>query len=406
MKTHRPYRVLHVVNSLNIGGIETVLLNASSLFNREKYSHQICCLNFRGTYADRFEAIGIPVVVPSRFSRYDPGLPYRIARLIQKEKIDILYARNTTANLWARPGGWLAGVPTIVAGEHGSIWIESPVRRAFQRVNNQFSQLFIANSNAARTMLLNKYNVRHARVRVLYNGIKFSAVAGPNGEGRVLRESLGIPEGHRVIGFVGRLDTQKGLNFLLRAFQDVHRVTPDVHLCVVGDGALRKAAESLCLELGIDASVTFAGFRTDVDALMSIFDIVVVPSIYEPFGNVIVEAAAQAKPIIASNVDGIPEILTDGQSGLLIECTENLDRDFLLQDSPFPSCVVDGKTGRIRSPLGPDVLQMTEAINRCLHDPEWAEALGKSAKESVVSRFSIQRYVRELESIFDSLMDS
>ena len=139
---------------------------------------------------------------------------------------------------------------------------------------------------------------------------------------------------------------------------------------------------------------------------MSTFDLVVVPSVYEPFGNVIVEAACLAKPIIASNVDGIPEILSHESSGILIPCTEKLDSEFLLRDSPFPTYVVDGASGRLRSPLGPDVAKMSEAISRCLSDPAYADALGKRAKTSVTTRFSIDRYVRELESIFDSLMES
>ena len=229
----------------------------------------------------------------------------------------------------------------------------------------------------------------------------FGEGAGSGFQLRRIREELSIPPGHRIVGFVGRLDTQKGIGFLVRAMKLVTDRLPDVHLCVVGGGSLLEKAQQLCSNLGISSRTLFLGYRRDVNRLIQVFDAFVVPSIFEPFGNVLVEAAYQAKPIIASNVDGIPEVIANGEAGILIDCTEELDPDFIAPGSAPPVRVLDGKRKVFRAPRGPNIQHMADAISRCLSNEAYARSLGEKARSSVQSRFAIQRYASDLEGILE-----
>jgi glycosyltransferase involved in cell wall biosynthesis len=133
-----------------------------------------------------------------------------------------------------------------------------------------------------------------------------------------MRVSLGIGPEQRVVGYVGRLHEEKGLLHLLAAAPAILRTVPDACILLVGDGPQREDLRQRVRELGLEGNVIFEGFRTDVAAVLSMLDVVALPSLTEGFPNVALEAMAVGRAIVASRVEGIGEIVVDGETGLLV----------------------------------------------------------------------------------------
>jgi glycosyltransferase involved in cell wall biosynthesis len=133
-----------------------------------------------------------------------------------------------------------------------------------------------------------------------------------------VRAEFRIPADAPLVGVVARLDSQKGHIYLLRAWVQVTAALPEARLLVVGDGPLRGELQQQTYDLGLEGSVIFAGRREDVPRIMAALDVVTLPSLWEGFGLVLLEAMAVARPIVASRVSAIPEIVVEGETGLLV----------------------------------------------------------------------------------------
>ncbi len=133
-----------------------------------------------------------------------------------------------------------------------------------------------------------------------------------------MRDSLGLDADAPVAGMVCRLVEQKGVTYGLQAFAQVSAQMPEARLLIAGDGPLRESLEQEAQALGLADCVQFLGWRDDVDRLMSAFDLLLMPSLWEGFGLVILEAMARQLPVVATAVSAIPEIVVDGETGLLV----------------------------------------------------------------------------------------
>jgi glycosyltransferase involved in cell wall biosynthesis len=213
-------------------------------------------------------------------------------------------------------------------------------------------------------------------VRVVPNGIPIDRFApGPPSEG--LRKELELPEGAPVACVVGRLTPWKGHRTLLCAWQEVTARVPDACLLIVGEVAFWEDSyadelRSLAEELGIAGSVTWAGFRDDVPDVLRLADVLVLASTDEPFGRVVIEGMAAGLPVVATASGGVPEIVVDGETGLLVPPEE-----------PGP---------------------MGEAIAEVLTSPASAEAMGEAGRRRAVERFDVRRVARQVGEIYDELL--
>jgi glycosyltransferase involved in cell wall biosynthesis len=207
------------------------------------------------------------------------------------------------------------------------------------------------------------------RVEVIFNAAELSPPRpGARAE---LRRELGLePEGE-VIGTLGRLEPQKGVEHLLRAMVRVLDARPAARLVIVGDGPLRAELEALAARLGIARAVRFAGWRTDVPEVLSALDLFCLASLWESFGIVLAEAMLASLPIVATRVDGIPEVVCDGETGFLV--------------AP-----------------GSDA-ELAERILALLADAPLRRALGEAGRARALERFSVRRMVAEYEGFFRRL---
>ena len=184
-----------------------------------------------------------------------------------------------------------------------------------------------------------------------------------------LHEEYGLPEGSPIVGVIARLEPEKGHPTLIEAWPAVVAAVPDATLLVVGEGSRRDALEEQAKELGVERRIVFAGRRDDVPAVTAALDVAVLPSYREALGLTVLEAMALSRPVVASSVGGIPEMVEDGVTGLLVP------------------------------PRDPAAL--AAAIVRLLRDHPLADMLGRAGHDLVHERFCIELMVREVERIYD-----
>ncbi len=208
----------------------------------------------------------------------------------------------------------------------------------------------------------------HVGISVIPNGVRAGDYAGTDAT-PVLRAAYGVAEDVPLIGFVGDLARQKGLDSLLRA---VCGIEGPWHLFLIGSGGERANLEALCRELRIEERTTFTGHRDDVPRILPELDLFVSPSLFEGMPNALLEAMAAGRAVVASAVDGIEEVVTSPELGALV-------------------------------PPG-DVNALREEISSLLRDPERRRRMGDSAAEHVAANFTVEAMVERLERLFASLL--
>jgi glycosyltransferase involved in cell wall biosynthesis len=207
-----------------------------------------------------------------------------------------------------------------------------------------------------------------APVRRIYNGVDLSRY-DQTVPCCTLPEDYGLEPGSKIVGVVARLEPEKGHPTLLEAWPAVLRSVPGAYLLLVGEGSRREALEAQARELRIAHRVVFTGRRDDVPAVTAALDVAVLPSYREAQGLSILEAMALSRPVVASNVGGIPEMIVDGETGLLVP------------------------------PRDPDAL--AAAITRLLTDHPFADTIGRAGHDLVHDRFCIELMVSAVQTIYD-----
>lgn len=399
-----PPRVLHVVPSLEGGGVERLLVKSLALFDQEKFTHRVCCITKGGVYEPELRSLNVPYWIMKRRFRFDPSIVYQMAKLMRKERIHIVHTLNFTANAWGRLAAKFAKVPKIIAHERGTAWTENATMRRVDRYLEPITDLWLANSQAAETMLTQHIGISSQHIQVIPNGLPEPKVS-PQAQNS-LRGSLEIGPEEPILGTIGRLDTPKGHMFLLRSIPTIWESIPGAHFVIIGKGPLESALRDEAERLGVLKSkqVHFLGFVMDAPQKMHNLDLLIHPSIWESFGNVIIEASLASVPVIASNVDGIPEIIINGETGALIDCHDPVEFIPAPGASPLPEVVVDGKSRKLRPPASPSPDVLAQAVIKLLDDGDMRLRLGENGRERAKVYFSLDRYVQDLENIYSSIL--
>jgi len=395
----KPLKIMHVTSNLGGGGVERLLVKSLAYFDHSDFEHQVCCLS-GGVYEDELRTLGIPYRVMKRRSRFNLSIVAQMASLMRQERVDVVHTLNFTANAWGRAAAKLAGVPRIIAHERGTAWTETPIMRLLDRLLYRITDLVLANSNAAQIILTHRVRLPGERIRVVYNGLPPSPKR-VNGA-QSLRTQIGINSHARLVGTVGRLDTPKGHTFMLEAIPLVWAQVPETHFVLIGDGPLRETLQTQADHLGLTNSGKFhiLGFTPQAPSLLGEMDLLIHPSIRESLGNVLIEAGLSGLPAIASNVDGIPEVIIHNETGLLVDCTQPVTHVKAPGASPLPALVVDGPTRQLRPPRGPNPVDLARSIVFLLLNPSERMLMGKRARAHTQEHFSIDRYVRDLENVY------
>jgi glycosyltransferase involved in cell wall biosynthesis len=308
-----PPAVLLLANFADVvgGGEESVLGLAAAMDRRRR--RVLASVTAEGQVAVRLRGLGVPVtVVP--LPRVRPWtLPAavlalaRLRALLRRERVALVHAHGSRGALYAGLAARTLGVPLVW---HVRVADTDP---RLDPVLARLATAIVANSSATAARL-QRVRGAAARTTIVPNGIDLARFA-PGPPDPALRAALGLDPALPVVGFVGRLEHGKGVDVLLEAAARLHRKMPAA-LLVVGDGPLRGALAERAAAAGVPA--VFAGRRQDVPDLLRLCRVLVLPSRQEAFGRVLVEAMACGVPVVATHVGGIPEVCTDGVTGLLV----------------------------------------------------------------------------------------
>jgi sugar transferase (PEP-CTERM/EpsH1 system associated) len=316
----RPIRVMHVVGSLALAGMEYGVIK---VVNRlpERIQPSICCLRHQEEATRAVLDPRVPVVELRRSTHRNYALVGVLAALFRRERIDVVHSHNWLTYLYTVLGARLAGVPVVIHGEHGHDEAAAPARRLWgKRALKPWVTRFVAvSANIARELEV-EWGIPSQRIACIPNGVDLQSFGGHLDGARVRRE-LGLGPGDEVVLNVGGIRPVKDHPTLIRAFAHARASRPSARLVLVGtdyDRGLLSGLESLASELGVRGDVRFTGVRRDIPDLLAASDLYVNSSLYEGMSNTILEAMATRKPVVATAVGGNVDLVREGVTGRLV----------------------------------------------------------------------------------------
>lgn len=375
-------RVFHLITRMTRGGAQENTL-ASVLGLRNK-GYEVTLLTGpswgrEGEILSEALGAGLDVlVVPELVRDIDLWKDFwtfvKLFSWLAKGRPAILHTHTSKAGFLGRLPGHLLKIPIVIHTPHGHVFHSyfSPLKEkiflAIERRVSVWTDRLIALTEKCRKEHLELGVGNPSQWVTIPSGVdekNFCTLSFPREE--VLR-LLRIPASRRLVGFVGRLAPVKGAGYLLEALPGILNKIPEAHALFVGDGEERVALEKRAKELGLEDHVTFAGHQNDIVRFMQILDVLVVPSLNEGMGRVIVEGGFLGKAVVGAKVGGIPDLIEDGETGILVECRN-------------PSAI-------------------TRAVVRLLEDPDLARRLGEQLKARTLNGFTEEQMVEKIHDVY------
>jgi glycosyltransferase involved in cell wall biosynthesis len=371
-------KVLHVINALSAGGAELHLLTLCRYLKRQGAQLVVGCLKeyVRGSRLLRpdFEKENIRIINLQVDSRYDWRVLGRLARLLKEEQPDILHTHLPRADIGAALIHGLTRSPVFLCSVHGiyqhrsfGYWAGPLMRYAYRKAD-----ALIAISSAVKNWLDVDFRITPNKIRTIHYGIELERFTPSTAHGGETDKQ----KGQVIIGSIGRLEAGKGFDCLIHVMSSICKELPHASLLIAGADTWEygKELKSLINQLGLQERVHLVGFQHNVASFLHRLDVFAFASRSEGFGQVVIEAMAVGKPVVAGRIPPLTEIVVDGETGLLVE-----------PDSPKA---------------------FANAIVWLLAHPEEARHMGKRGQERVHSHFSAKRMSDETLSLYNELMRS
>ena len=350
-------KILHIIPSLLPGGAEKMAALLAEFSNPEKFSIGILCLKAGGLWEEKLIKQGIPVTIVGSLNRPIIFDFFKIVKAIKNFSPDIVHTHLFGGDFYGRICARLAGVKKIISTEQNVNFSEGKLRKLAKFLTSLLAIRIVAASKAIKKYLIADEGVAPEKIEVIYNGVetdKFSPLARDyKPSGRPL-----------VVGSIGRLTEQKGFDYLLEALAKIK----EVECLIAGEGEEKENLEKKIKMLGLDRRVKLVGLQKDVPQFLRSLDVFVLPSRWEGFGIVLLEAGLSGLPIIASRVDGILEIIEDGLNGWLFE------------------------KGNVE--------ELADKLKKILAEPAARARLGKNIREKVLDKFEIKKIVKQYEDLY------
>jgi glycosyltransferase involved in cell wall biosynthesis len=317
--TEPPLGVCHVVLSLDVGGLERIVIDLLREGRKLGQRVSVICLERRGDLVAAAEQAGAKVVCLDKPPGIQLGLKKKIAEALSEIRPDVIHTHQVAALFYAGPAARKAGVRAVIHTEHGKHYAARWRTRMLGKLAARRADTFCCVSADIATEVINCGVAAPKKVRVVPNGIPVADFAAAVAGRGSTRASLGFPSDAFVIGTVGRLSEIKRQDLLIRAFAKCRLAVPAARLLLVGDGPERANLESLARELGVADIVHFAGYQNQPQRYLAAMDLFALTSRSEGMPLVVLEAWAAGAPVVASKVGGIPELITSGATGMLFE---------------------------------------------------------------------------------------
>lgn len=382
MILRRPLRVAYLVGSLNLGGSERQMMELALRLPRDRFEVEFLLLTHRGPLAAIAEAAGIHVRVLG-WTRRNARLhqvrwaldSLRFAFAVRAGHYDIVDAWLFHAYAIAAFTRPLTRVPVLVAGRRSLSVFKAGYGRDYRFADalaRRSADAIVANSTFVRDDVVAYERIDPSRIRVIHNGVDVP-VPMSRSTRSALRGGWGFGPGDLVVGCVANFRAGKGLEALLRATAELRHEVPTLRVVLVGEGPLRQLLEQIVSDLGLTSTVRLHGQETDARTLYGAFDMVVLASESEGLPNVLLEAAAAGRPIVATAAGGSADVVIDGATGLLV-------------------------------PVGHDAA-LARAMRQLAGDRVLRKRLGLAAKQRVETIFGMDRFVAETAALYEELAE-
>jgi len=367
-------RVAQLVTELDPGGAERVVYELATGLDRRRFEQVVISLQpATGEFASELSRAGVRVLSVGMRSKLDVFARARLARILREEAVQLLHTHMIHASYLGRRAARSAGVRAVISTVHVVERRWRPWHYWADRLTSHLVDVEVCVSEAVRRQTLRRAGLPPEKVRVILNGVDPARFRGPF-DRAATRRSLGVPENSKLLVSLGRLRWQKGHDVAVRALAILLRDDPGIRLAVVGDGPERSRLARLVERLGLRDAVRMTGTRRDVPDVLAAADCVLAPSRYEGFGLAVAEALAAGRPVVASRVDSLCELVEDGVSGLLVEPDD-------------PAALAAGAL-------------------RVLRDGSLAESLGRRGRERAARCFPLDAMLRAHEALYEELLRS
>jgi glycosyltransferase involved in cell wall biosynthesis len=369
----RRIRVLHVIDSLDLGGAQAVLINLIRHGDQSRFDFEAATMYGQGVYWDKLRDLGVPVHSLS----FDPRVPLyvpRLAWLYLTRRYDIVHTHLIGANMIAKPLAALCRVPIRINHDHCNDKLADPRRwvPTADKLTNRFSTHVIAVSESTREYAVKDEGLPPAKVSTIYNGIDLD-IYRPRPEARAAaRSQLGLPPDAFVVAGIGRLAAQKNFSLFLDVAAAVLARNPRAFFVIAGTGAEEEMLRGQARRLSIESRLRFLGYVSAMAELYPAIDMLLLTSLYEGLPITILEAMATGKVIVSSRLDGVQEILEDGVDSAL-------------------------------APSG-DAAAFTSRVCELIEQPSLAARLTQAALQKVRIGYSAESMARAVESIYSKYL--
>ncbi len=374
-------KVLHVHTLPVISGSGIHVLLTIKGLDREKYDMEFACKP-GGALEEEVKSRGIVFRPIKHFAQTvnpykDLMTLWELICLMRCERYQIVHSHNSKAGFIGRLAAWISRVPVIVHTIHGFSFhdFEKPPRQALfimlERIAASWANKLITVSEPLKEWGLKLKIGRLSQYVTIHDGIEIDKYQVKIDIEHKKME-LGIPTNNKVVGVVSKLWDGKGHKNILEAAKEIIVKVSNVTFLFVGEGYLRKELEEMTREMGLSNNVVFTGFREDIPEITAVFDVAVLASFFEGLGRVLLEAMAEAKPVVATSVGGIVDVVDDGITGILVEPNNSKE--------------------------------LAAAISRLLIDDDLCRRMGEAGKVKISEKFSADTMVKRIDEIYCELL--
>lgn len=366
--------VLFLITGLAYGGAETQLVNLATSLKKRGWEVRVVSMLPPQAFTEELKEAGIPLLTLNmRRGVADPRAVFRLVKMLCEWRPQILTSFMFHANLLGRIAGRLAGVPIVVSSIRSENF-GGPWRDRITRLTDWMEDVTTTNSRLAAEKLLKRGVVPRERIHVIPNGLVLDKFTVENSNRTEFRQQLGITEKRDFLWLaVGRLEEAKDYSNLLQAFKIIMQSGHKAQLRVAGQGPLLENLQRQSINLGISDRVVFLGLRRDIPSLLDAADGFVLSSAWEGLPNVVMEAMAAAKPVVATCVGGVPELVQEGVNGYIV-------------------------------PPG-DSEALAAAMMKMMALPEVERrAMGRAGRAHIESNYSLERVVDQWEELYRELL--
>ena len=373
-------KILHVITHLPIGGAQDNTLYTVELLDKEKYDISLCC-NLEGALVERAKKIEAIKLFDIPFLCREVS-PYRdiraflsLYKLFKEEDFTIIHTHSSKAGLLARLAAVLNKTPIVIHTIHGFAFNDfmNGFKKNFfiylEKLLAKWTDVLITVSNLNKKKIIDLNIAHENKIKNIYSGIDLSLFTNKRNDD--FRKELNLENDHLLLGSVGRLSDQKDPITMIEAFGIISKPFPNAHLALVGDGELKGKILEKIDKLKLNGKVHLTGNKNKPWSVYHSMDLFIMSSIYEGLGRSITEALSCGVPVVCTDVEGVPEIVRDNITGILVP----------------PK----------------DSNKLADGIIRTLNDMETAKKMAEEGRRFVNDNFDVNKMVNDIDGLYNTL---